>query len=219
MKTGRDLYNDLYKNIDKSAAEDLRRTLAKRANQRLVRLERASSTITGENFSSYGAAQIAYNYIKSTNPGKNRFREKKGFSGSYSELVNEILNLATFLESKSSTVSGQREIEKKRVETFQSGKWGSAYKVGEGPQRRSIASATNREFYDFLNSSIFQKLKAAGFTSEQIIEIYDESKEKASISDEKFYTIMDDLFQNWMENATTPSISDIIEKLDLKPIT
>lgn len=217
MKTGRDLYNDLYKKIDRSTAQDLRRTLAKRANQRLLRLERAKSDITGEGYSSYGAAQIAYSYIKRKNPKKTRFSEKKDFSGSYSDLVNEILNISAFLESKSSTVSGQKAIEKKRIETFQSGEWGSAYKVGGGEKRRSIASAFNREFYNFLNSSYFNKLKAAGFTSEQIIETYDEAKEK-DISTKEIYSILDELFNLWAENESSPSLSQLIESLGLNSI-
>lgn len=217
MKTGRDLYNQLYKNIDKNAAEDLRRTLAKRANQRLVRLERANSSITGENYASYGAAQIAYDYISRKNAGKKRFREKKDFSGSYADLVNEILTLSSFLESKSSLVSGQKAIEKKRIETFQKGEWGSAYKVGGGEKRRSIASATNKEFYEFLNSSYFSKLKSAGFTSEQIIEAFDETREKG-ISSKKIYSILDEMFQSWAENEKSPTLSQLIEQLDVKPV-
>lgn len=217
MKTGRDLFNQLYKNINKNEAEDLRRTLAKRANQRLVRLERSSSNITGEGYATYGAAPIAYSYISEKYPGKKRFPEKKDFNGSYANLVNEILELSSFLESKSSTVAGQRAIEKKRVETFQSGKWGPAYKVGGGAERKSIASATNKEFYDFLNSSYFTKLKSLGFTSEQIIEMYDSSIEKG-ISDDIIYEKLDRAFEDWKNSESTATISELIEKLGIEPI-
>lgn len=165
-----------------SDAQALRRTLAKRANQRLVRLERSESKVTGENFASYGAAQNAYEYIRSTRAGKNRFSESKNYMDDINTIRREISVLQGFLQSPSSLVSGQKSIEANRISSFESGKWGVKYRR-TGELNKKIKFASNKEFYDFLNSDLFNSLKKQGFTSEQIVELYDSAVDIESNED------------------------------------
>ncbi len=150
----------------------LRRTLAKQANQRLVRLERAHSKITGESYADYGAAQLAKSYLGD----RRRYSEQLNY-GDTNDVKRDIYNLQTFLASPSSTVKGQQEIEAQRVETFKSGNWGRGEK-----KRSGIADASNGEFYDFLNSDTFHKLSQI-FTSDILLEMYEESRENKSFDE------------------------------------
>lgn len=145
---------------------EIRRALAKQANQRIVRLERAKSAITGEAFNQFGAITDVYAYLGHRN--RNRFSEVKTTAMTDAELRHEIVVLQGFLGRKSSTVSGMKAIEKKRIATFE----------GKG-----IKFANTKEFYDFLNSKTFGELTASGFTSEQIVEIYDKARQKKNADD------------------------------------
>lgn len=167
---------DPYGILDNNMLQQYARKLSKRANQRMLRLERAKSNITGESYASYGAY---VNYAQwSLTEGKRRFEENyKGWGDNPLRL--RIARLQQFLNAESSTVSGQRAIERRRIETFSSGKWKSGrYADDLANTQRKIVSASNSDFYDFLNSKTFQDLMIAGFTSEQAIELYDELYEQ-----------------------------------------
>lgn len=160
-----------------------RRKLAKRANQRLVRLERAKSGISGDSLSGIGASEQAYAYLGGQKKGKRRFTERLDPGLSDFALKREIAVLQGFLSGKSSLVSGMREIEEKRVRTFESGKWGSAsYTDGE---RRRLKFADTKEFYDFFHSETYRDLASQGFTSEQIVEAYDVARDTGKGADEE----------------------------------
>lgn len=143
----------------------------------MVRLERGKSRITGESLN-FGAIELAKAYLESdANIGssENRFSEKLKASDDPTALRRELTQLQTFLNSKSSTVKGMNEIERKRIRTFESGDWGNEFSPGK---RRALKFASTKEFFDFLNSGTFRDLKSAGYTSEQIIEMHDESREQ-----------------------------------------
>lgn len=177
-----DLSKDVWRgSYSENELQAYRRKLAKRANQRLVRLERASSNISGEAYIDIGAGEKAKSYL--ARKGRNRFSESKTVKADYYQLRQEIIQLQSFLQSKSSTVSGIREIEAKRIKTFESGKWGSG-KYTDGDRKR-LQFASTKEFYDFFHSETFRKLLDAGFTSEQIIEAYDVARETYEGSDEE----------------------------------
>lgn len=176
---------DIYEKGAKYTQDELnaiRVTLAKRANQRLVRLEAptAVSKVTGESYADFGAATIAYEYIKSSRyedgfyPEKLRFSENFGFSTDNWDIKKEIVSLQKFLRSKSSQVKGQKAIEKKRIETFKSGSWGT------GKKSRGLKTADTKEFYNFLNSDVFHDLVNVGLTSEDIVEVYDKARDNKS---------------------------------------
>lgn len=141
--------------------QEIRRVLAKQANQRILRLERAKSLITGERYNTFGAVIDVYDYLE--NKGRRRFSESKAAIKQSNELRREITVLQGFLGRKSSTVKGIREIENKRVRAF---------------SNKGIKFASTREFYEFLNSQTFLGLVSSGYTSEQIVETYDMAREK-----------------------------------------
>ena len=143
--------------------QEIRRALAKQANQRILRLERAKSKITGEEFNTFGAVTDVYDYL--INKGRRRFSESKRGVKHRDELRREITILQSFISRKSSTVKGMRDIENKRIQTF---------------KNKGIKFSSTKEFYDFLNSQTFMNLVSSGFTSEQIVEAYDIAREKQS---------------------------------------
>lgn len=176
-------YSDLEVNpygMDREELNRLGEKLAKRANQRMLRLERATSAISGESYASYGAY---VNYaVPALTEGRSRFEENVSKMNIHT-LQSRILALQKFLNAESSTVSGQRAIEKRRIETFSSGKWGRGrYSVGELGLARKLGSASNREFYEFLNSSQFQQLLRLGYDSEDVVEIYDQLTDEGDFS-------------------------------------
>lgn len=161
-------YNDL---TGMSTAElaSLRRKLAKRANQRMVRLERSKSPVTGETYHA-GAYDMAREYLREIGRGK-RFSESINYTKTTLDgqqkldiyrLKREILELDTFLHSKTSTISGNKEAEQKRIDTFTSEKFGF-----------SIETVTSKGFYDFLQSQAYDYFLANSFTSEQLMDAYD----------------------------------------------
>lgn len=169
-----DVYRGSYSIYD---LQRMRRALAKRANQRIVRLEKNASKVTGEKFNTFGAVLEVYNYLKNQKDGRKRFREQLNSMTDSNALKREITVLQGFLGRKSSLVSGMRDIEKKRINTFESGKWGTKWKK-TGIPNTPLHFASNKEFYDFLNSETFKGLVNSGFTSEQIIEQYDSARVK-----------------------------------------
>lgn len=163
-------YNELSGMSQKDLSQ-LRRKLAKRANQRLLRLERSESPVTGEAYHA-GAYDIALDYLRQIGREK-RFSESINYTKTIDEetgetaydvyrLKREILELDTFLHSKTSTVSGNKAAEKKRIETFTSEKFGL--------DKETVAS---KEFYDFLQSEAYDYFLKNSFTSEQLMDVYD----------------------------------------------
>lgn len=156
---------------DTKELKSLATKLSKRANQRMLRLERAKSVVTGESYSDYGAyREYAQDALS---PGRARF-ETNYSQWSDVDIRRRIAKLNTFLNAKSSTVAGQREIEYKRISTFESGKWGGGRYSDDLAKTRKLGVATNKEFYDFLNSQTFYDLRNIGLTSEELVEFYDE---------------------------------------------
>ena len=162
-----ELTRDVYrKSISTSELRDLRNRLASVANQRLRAIEKASSNISGQAYTEYGAYEKAEEYLERF--GKRRFTAKDTTNSknkmSRSELQREVVELQGFLNSKTSTVRGYRAVERQRVRTFQ----------GKG-----IQFADTKEFYDFLNSGEFAGLRKA-LSSDKIVEKYDEMRESMS---------------------------------------
>ena len=157
-----------------SDLQKMRRALAKRANQRMVRLERAKSKVTGEKFDRFGAIVDARAYLEKQD--RARFSEQLRTTTDTQALRREITVLRAFLDRPTSTVKGMRDIERMRIETFETGKWGNYKKTGI--RNKPLKFASTKEFYDFLNSETFKGLITSGFTSEQIIDIYDTAREK-----------------------------------------
>lgn len=176
VKVKEDLTADVYRgSYSLDELQRMRRALAKRANQRIVRLERGSSKVTGEKWNTFGAVTDVYDYLNKQKEGRTRFRETAKALTDSQSLKREITVLQGFLGRKTSLVSGMQEIENKRIATFESGKWGTKWKK-RGVVNRPLHFASNKEFYDFLNSETFKGLVSTGFTSEQLIELYDSAR-------------------------------------------
>lgn len=153
-----DVYGEQYSTAQ---LQDIRQKLAKRANNSLRDLSRNSSPITGEVYNSYGAAVDALDYLKARN--RRYFSESLALTENRTVLKAEIQRLQYFLTRPSHTVKGQREIEQKRIGTF---------------EKKGIHFASSKEFYQFLNSGTFQSLRKAQYSSEQLVEDYERAREK-----------------------------------------
>lgn len=176
VKNKEDLTADVYRGTYQlEELQRMRRALAKRANQRIVRLERGESKVTGEKWNTFGAVMDVYDYLDKQKEGRTRFRESKNVLTDFQSLRREITVLQGFLGRKTSLVSGMQEIENKRINTFETGKWGTKWKK-KGIPNRPLHFASNKEFYDFLNSETFKGLVSSGFTSEQLVELYDSAR-------------------------------------------
>ena len=176
VKNKEDLTADVYRgSYSLDELQRMRRALAKRANQRMVRLEREKSPVTGESYKTYGAITEVYFYLDKQKEGRKRFREQINAFTDSQTLRREITVLQGFLGRRTSLVSGHRDIERKRLETFATGKWGTKWKK-TGIANTPLHFASNKEFYDFLNSETFNGLVSTGFTSEQLVEMYDSAR-------------------------------------------
>lgn len=176
---------------------DLRRQLAKAANQRMVRLENTTSKVTGENYT-FGAYDVAKEYLEKQ--GRNRFAEtRKQDSKSDFQLKREIAEIQNFLQSKSSTIKGMHQIEKRRAESFKN-------------KGLSKDVPNLKEFYDFLNSRSYEKLNEA-WNSNDIIDVYDRAY-KDGLTPEQIQK----QFDEYMTTNKPKTKKDLLRFMKAKPI-
>ena len=192
----------------------MRRTLAKRANQRIVRLERGESKVTGEKWNTFGAVTEVYDYLNRQKSGRTRFRETAQAFTDPQELKREITVLQGFLGRKSSLVSGMQEIEQKRMSSFETGKWGTKWKK-TGIPNNPLHFSSNKEFYDFLNSETFKGLVSTGFTSEHLVELYDSARVRLGEEAEADAVLnaMSDALEEY-RNKGNASLKDLSRKMN-----
>lgn len=105
----------------------MRRKLAKRANARLLSLERAGRD--------YWAYDIAQQYLSARN--RRRFSER-AFKGSERNAVRELEEIISFLNSASSTITGSKAIEAKIKSSF-------------AEKGVNVTELGSRDFFDFLD--------------------------------------------------------------------
>lgn len=176
VKVKEDLVADVYRgSYSLEELQRMRLALAKRANQRILRLERGQSKVTGEKWNTFGAVTEVYDYLNRQKEGRTRFRETAKAVTDSQALKREITVLQGFLGRKSSLVSGMKEIEQKRISSFETGQWGTKWKK-TGVPNKQLHFSSNKEFYDFLNSETMKGLLSTGFTSEQLVELYDSAR-------------------------------------------
>lgn len=196
-----------YWNVSASmeALQVVRRKLAKRANQRMVRLERSASPITGKAYH-VGAYDIAQAELGD----RKRFSESLNYLTDITELKKEIGQIQAFLNAKSSTVSGNVEIEEKRIATLT-----DLGRDEEGHTPISEATARSAGFYDFISSKAFIYLSEKQVDSEGLQEIYDYYTEKKGLSYEEVQGIVDEYYKRARDNENmTISFREIAEELD-----
>lgn len=181
--------NDLSVNpfaLDAVSVEQLRRKLAKQANQRLVRLERRRAS-TGEALSEFAQAQYAYEQIRQIRSkadvkgrgSKGRFREQALPLGE-SQARMELYALQSFLsDERSKAGKAARYVSKTEKEFL----------------NRGITAASFKSFYNFLNSATFGDLKEQGLNSNDVVELYSKAHEEGK----KSFT--------WINNAISAYIA------------
>lgn len=129
----------------------IRRKLAKRANARLLSLERAGRD--------YWAYDIAQHYLNARN--RRRFSERS-FKGSAKNAIRELEEIISFLNSASSTISGSKAIEDK-IKTSFAGK------------DVNVAELGSHDFFDFLDWYNSDKRGRSKIQSAIAIDFYNKS--------------------------------------------
>lgn len=129
------------------------RTLAKRANQRLVRLERTKQEGKSD---TYGAAYAAsMEYLAAS--GRTRFKERTG-KMTANELRREYNQVQSFLSRKESTQTGRKEMARNRYNTYKAAGFKGSYKDFNEYARR-LWSAANVAKYG--SETIYQVFTSA----------------------------------------------------------
>lgn len=178
----------------------LRKKLAKRANARLATLERRGYT--------KNAYRIATRYTEETR-GKKRFSEAMLKKAGIEYLRDEIETLRDFLTSKSSTIKGNMEIEKERLEFFR-----GVRKVDKEGKLTGMGLeiSDSEEFFKFLNSTEYKTLANKMISSSVLMEFYDSVKE--SNEDAKYEELLKALEE--YRKGKVKSVDDLYEQFDLK---
>lgn len=178
----------------------LRKKLAKRANARLESLEKHGYT--------KNAYRIATRYTEETR-GKKRFSEAMLKKAGIEYLRDEIEALREFLTSKSSTIKGNKEIEKERLEFFR-----RVRKVDKEGKLTGMGLeiSDSEEFFKFLNSTEYKALANKMISSSVLMEFYDSVKE--SNDDVKYEELLKALEE--YRKGKVKSVDDLYEQFDLK---
>lgn len=192
--------------LDALEVERLRVQLAKRANQRLVRLERRRAS-TGEKLSDFGAAQYAYSQIKqirhveSTKSGKLRFRESP--VKDITSARRELFALQSFLNQETSKAGVAARYVSKTEETF---------------RKAGISAGKYKSFYNFLNSTAFSNL-AEYLTSDDIVELYNKAYEKGHMSHAEIQRLMTEYLAEREKGEQGVDMKSLAAKLKVGAIT
>lgn len=125
----------------------LRVKLARRANSRLLRLEKKG--LVG------WAYKPAVRYTQKAY-GLKRFSKRKKISDDPFEVIEEVEEIINFLNAESSTVTGVKNIESRITETF---------------RKKGLDVKNPKDFFDFLSSETY-KQSEKNLSSEQIQELF-----------------------------------------------
>lgn len=203
--------------LDALQVEDLRRKLAKRANQRLVRLERRKAA-TGESLAELGIAQYAYESIKeiraqegkAPTQGKLRFREsKRPLTDTASRM--ELYRLQSFLANETSKAGTAAKYVSKTEKTLKErGVYMGENKEGK-PIYHKIQAAGYKSFYNFLNSAAFANLKLE-LNSNEIVDLYNKAHEEG-ISFKKLDQAIAEYVQELEDTQKEASLKDLAEAM------
>jgi len=154
------------KSGDEKALNELftyNKRIAKQANTRLSRLEKTDFD--------YYAYDRATSFTKQEYNNARFSMDKKKLSD-IDDLHEQILEVQTFLESPTSTVSGQQKIFDARIKFFRE------------KRKIDIPEGKEREFIDYIRSDAFSAMKFSYVSSDQIINDFAELfKKEVSIKD------------------------------------
>ena len=187
-------------NYDIEEVRKLRKKLAKKANDRLLSLERHGYT--------KNAYRIATRYTEETR-GKKRFSEAMLKKAGIEYLRDEIEALREFLTSESSTIRGNKKIEKERLEFFR-----GVRKVDKEGKLTGLGLeiSDSEEFFKFLNSAEYKVLANKMISSSVLMEFYDTVKE--SNEDVKYEELLKALEE--YRKGQIESVDDLYEQFNLK---
>lgn len=169
----------------------MRRKLAKRANARLLSLERAGRD--------YWAYDIAQRYLSARN--RRRFSER-AFKGSARNAVRELEEIVSFLNSASSTITGSKAIEDKIKSSF-------------ARKGVNVSDLGSRDFFDFLDWYNSDKRGRSKIQSANAIDFYNKaiqqgkSKEDVETAIEQFKQGRTSLRDMYSANGIRYNASDI----------
>ena len=175
------------KRYDIDEVRALRRKLAKRANARLLSLERKGLT--------KNAYRVATRYTQATR-GRNRFSEAYLKSAEISYLREDIENLRVFLNSVTSTLSGYKQLKKERIDRF---------------RQKGLKIDDEDQFYRFLNSKIYKDLANKLISSDKLIEFYDDVVDSGKYEMKDLKEALEEFKKGDVE-----SIDDLYEMFNLK---
>lgn len=175
------------KRYDIDEVRALRRKLAKRANARLLSLERKGLT--------KNAYRVATRYTQATR-GRNRFSEAYLKSAEISYLREDIENLRVFLNSVTSTISGYKQLKKERIARF---------------RQKGLKIDDEDQFYRFLNSKIYKDLANKLISSDKLIEFYDDVVDTGKYEMKDLKEALEEFKKGDVE-----SIDDLYEMFNLK---
>ena len=165
-RKSQDYYNYNFRSgqFTRGELEALYKNMARTANQRLARLEKADRA-----FWAYDKAtlftQRAY--------GTNRFKTSAS-NMTDKGLIRVLEEMRTFLGSKTSTVSGSKNVDRKILKKF---------------REKKVDIKDPKEFFQFLNSEQFRKLSGKKLSSSVLIDYYVRSSEQG----DNLETIKDEL--------------------------
>lgn len=155
---------------------DLRLTLARKANRRLRALEKANLD--------YYAYDVATLYTRQTR-NSNRFSEKKNMYTNIEAVLNEISRIEQFLNSKSSTVKGQRDIQRRREQAFKD-------------KGYDMSGMTPRQLTNFFESSAFKNAK--GVSSDFLVDYFLRGLEEG-VEEETLYKALEEFNESETQGA------------------
>ena len=173
-------------NYTRSELEQIRRKLSKRANQRLRELEKAGRA--------YYAYDSAINFTQRTR-GRKRFNESSKSDKSDMSLKEEIDTVIHFLNSKTSTLRGHKEVDKRIIQTF---------------RNKGLTISDPQSFLDFLSSSTFQKISNNGIPSSFLQDFFDRAKEE-EVSGEEIKESLKEF-----EDGIIDSIDELYQRVGMR---
>lgn len=169
----------------------IRLRYARIANARLRALEKVGRA--------YWAYDVAVSYTQRSR-GRDRFNQKKTWSGTKEGLLHEVEELQSFLNMKTSTLTGSKAVEQRIVNTFQQRHGIDIDRIGRS---------------DFFNFLTFLNTKSSEYNmipSEMAIDFYTRSRDDG-VKHEDIVNALDEYKKGKIRN-----LKDLYGKFDLKVI-
>ena len=169
----------------------LRKSLAKRANERLRQLERK-----GYERNAYTMAQRYINKTRGDNV--KRFNEGLMKSANLERLRSDLEELQAFLNTETSTIKGIKALEKRDL---QNGK-------------ESLVISNEKEFWDFISSEEFKNASKYA-SSDKLLELYDKAVTVDETTDRRNYEEFKEALKKYAD-GTIRTFTELEEEFDVE---